>query len=391
VPPHLDPHRPLLVCFSHLRWDFVYQRPQHLMTRAAGAWNVLFVEEPSFEAVARPELRLLPVGDALVRAVPVLPQGLAPIQAVQAQRALLEPHLERAGSGPRVHWFYTPMALPIARGFDADVRVYDNMDELSAFKNAPAALLALEDELLRHCELVFTGGRSLYEAKRDRHRNIHAFPSSVDTAHFGRARSGGDDPAEQASLAHPRLGFFGVIDERFDAELVAGIADLRPQWQLVMLGPVAKIDPASLPQRPNLHWLGMQRYDALPAFLAHWDVGLMPFAINDATRYISPTKTPEFLAAGVPVVSTPIRDVVRPYGERGLVEIASDAPGFVAHAEMLLSRPRAAWLAAVDEQLARSSWDSTWAAMQALIETEIAQAAARRTDRSNPLTAVARP
>src|SRR3712207_4223372 len=199
------------------------------------------------------------------------------------------------------------------------------MDELSLFRGASQELLDLESALFSRCDLVFTGGMSLYEAKKSRHRSVHGFPSSIDFSHFSQARSIQVDPEDQAHIPHPRLGFFGVVDERMDIELLAEVADLRPDWQFVMIGPVVKIDPNSLPQRPNIHWLGGKSYADLPRYLFGWDVGFMPFALNEATRFISPTKKPEFLAAGVPVVSTPINDVVRPYGEKGLVEIGKDS------------------------------------------------------------------
>lgn len=359
--------RPLLVCFSHLRWDFVYQRPQHLMRRAARAYDVLFVEEPvATEGAAR--LQLLPRGGGITTAVPLLPADMDASRSIDVQRALLAEWLSRRQAGSITLWYYTPMALPVGRSIPADVVIYDNMDELSAFLFAPSRLLALEDELLARADLVFTGGQRLYEAKRHRHPSVHAFPSSVEAAHFAKARRRrAPEPWDQAALPHPRLGFFGVIDERMDGALVAAIADQRPGWSFVMLGPVAKIDMGTLPRRPNLRWLGPKSYDELPDYLAGWDVGLMPFAINEATAFISPTKTLEFLAAGLPVVSTPIADVVRPYGEKGLVDIAADADGFIAKAEALMTRRRSDWLADVDAHIAILSWDRTWMEMRALI------------------------
>ncbi len=361
-----------LICFSHLRWNFVYQRPQHLISRAARSFaSVRFIEEPIFDDIDRPRLNEEVTGDVRV-VVPVLPHGLNPEQIEAAQQALLAPML-RPARRPLVFWYYTPMLLPLAGDVPPDLCIYDNMDELSAFHGAPPLLLRREEELLAQADIVFTGGRSLYEAKRERHHNVHAFPSSIDTAHFAQARDPvRHDPPDQMSLPQPRMGFFGVIDERMNLDLVAGLADAHPDWQLVMIGPVVKIDPASLPQRPNLHWLGGKRYEELPAYIGGWSVGIMPFAINAATRFISPTKTPEFLAAGVPVVSTPIVDVVRDYGDAGLVEIADDAASMAAKIRMLLDRPREPWLAQVDRHLATISWDRTWADMKSMIETALA-------------------
>jgi glycosyltransferase involved in cell wall biosynthesis len=262
-------------------------------------------------------------------------------------------------------WFYTPMALPMADKLEPEGIIYDCMDELSMFRGAPRELIDQETALFKAADVVFTGGRSLYNAKKSRHRNVHCFPSSVDALHF---RQGDGDHPLQKAIAHPRLGYCGVIDERIDLALIAGVADARPDWQIVMVGPVVKIDPASCPQRANIHWLGQQGYDDLPAFINGWDVCLLPFALNESTRFISPTKTLEYMACGRPCVSTAIRDVVEPYGH--VVPIKADAAGFVAACEEIMKREGAAkeqHERAVADIIARTSWDATAAAMGELI------------------------
>jgi UDP-galactopyranose mutase len=338
-----------------------------LLSRAAADYDVYFFEEPIFETTESPWLASTPHANGITVVVPVLRSGCSPREWARAQRELLDRLLGEIRPERLIAWYYTPFALTFSRHLVPHLRVYDNMDELSAFRGAPPEMVVLERELFRKADLVFTGGDSLYEAKCHRHRNIHAFPSSIDVPHFARARQPMVQPADQAPIGGPRLGFFGVIDERMDLDLVAGIADQRPGWQLVMIGPVVKIDAATLPLRPNLHWIGLRNYSDLPAYLAGWDVGIMPFAINEATRFISPTKTLEYLAAGVPVISTPITDIVRPYGERGLVEIAYDAVGFISKAAALMQRPKQRWLAEVDRHLATTSWDKTWASMKELV------------------------
>lgn len=376
VPAHptslpANPLKPILVCFSHLRWSFVWQRPQHLLSRAARNYRVIFVEDPLPAPCGEPHLHLSYGPGAVTVAVPVLPETIGPDERLSACRALVDDLLESMGGQVAATWFYTPMALEAYDHIDADVCVYDCMDELSAFRGAPPELGHYENLLFDRADLVFTGGRSLYEAKRARHPNVHCLPSSIDAGHFRQARDpqANSVPADQAGITRPRIGFFGVVDERMDTELLARMADLKPGWQFVMLGPVVKIDPAELPCRPNIHWLGQKQYEDLPAYLSGWDLGLMPFAMNEATRYISPTKTPEFLAAGLPVISTPIVDVVRTYGKPGLVEIAADAEEAISKAEMLLQRPRSRWLARVDRLLGATSWDSTWRKMSQEIET----------------------
>ncbi|HEY3874020.1 MAG TPA: glycosyltransferase, partial [Candidatus Kapabacteria bacterium] len=237
---------------------------------------------------------------------------------------------------------------------------------------APRELIENEKELLNSADLVFTGGQSLYEAKRDRHPSVHAFPSSIDFHHFAEARklAANAEPEDQASIAHPRIGYCGVIDERIDFDIIDGMAKARPDWQIVMIGPFAKVDPEQLPHHPNIHYLGQKEYKDLPKYLAGWDVAMMPFAINDATKFISPTKTPEYLAAGKPVVSTAIRDVVRPYGELGLVSIASTLDEFLRAAASNGMDEGALpidWLKNVDAFLGKNSWDRTWKEMAKLI------------------------
>ena len=376
VSEYSDGPAPLLVCFSHLRWDFVWQRPQHLLSRAAKHYRVIVVEEPVFRPSVGAHIEISHKPGGIMIAVPVLPEGLGGADAIKAQRKLVEQMLAREPEAGRIFWYYTPMALAFTSHLECDLCVYDNMDELSAFRGASAELLALEQKLFAKADLVFTGGMSLYEAKRSRHHSVHPFPSSIEFDHFAKARRmSGPEPQDQARIPHPRLGFFGVIDERMDVDLVRDAASLKPDWHFVMIGPVVKIDASSLPQGPNIHWLGGKSYADLPRYLSGWDAGLMPFARNEATRFISPTKTPEFLAAGVPVVSTAITDVVRPYGEKGLVEIAQTPQDVVAKAEALLARAKEPWLQKVDRHLAAGSWDKTWAAMHRLMLSALDQPA----------------
>ena len=281
---------------------------------------------------------------------------------------LLDSLIEAERIQQYVSWYYTPMARRFSSHLRPRAIVYDCMDELSGFAGAPAGLREAERELIEAADVVFTGGYSLFEAKRALHRNVHACPSSVDADHFRRARLGGADPEDQRDIPQPRIGYFGVIDERLDTELLDAVAVRRPDWQIVMIGPVVKVDPAALPQRPNIHYLGSKPYAELPAYISGWSVALLPFARNQATRFISPTKTPEYLAAGKPVVSTSIHDVVRPYGEMGLALIA-DTPGeFVEAVERSLSLPAAGRLQAADAFLSRTSWEATFKQMSLLIE-----------------------
>lgn len=367
---------PDVVCFSHLRWDFVYQRPQHLMSRFARERRVLYFEEP----IERPVLQahITHRAENVQVVVPHLPPGLTPDEALEAYRTLVDQTLERFGFSDFVLWLQTPLALDYARHLEPRAVVYDCMDELSAFKDAPKELHDRERELMERADVVFTGGASLSRAKRDRHPRVRLFPSSVDQAHFRPAREALPSPDDQRTLPRPRIGYAGVIDERIDLDLLAAVADLHPEWQLVMVGPVVKIDPATLPQRANIHYLGMRDYKQLPSYFGAWDVGMMPFALNEATRYISPTKTLEYLAAGLPVVSTPIADVVDPYAKAGIVRVAGTPEAFVEAIEETLDEPRTARRDRIDAMLAKTSWDATWRAMSREIADVLAPALATR-------------
>ncbi|MEJ1165728.1 FAD-dependent oxidoreductase [Variovorax sp. CCNWLW186] len=377
APPSSSPSTPgkpmtHLIVFSHLRWNFVYQRPQQLLSRLAHRFPVVFVEEP-MPGAAQPVLEMLSPCEGVVVLRPHLTAGAPGFHddhIPQLQKLLAE-YLGEAAIDDYWLWFYTPMAMPLAAGLSPAGVVYDCMDELSAFRHAPRQLLQRESALLQAADLVFTGGQSLYESKRERHPRVHCFPSSVDAPHFARAPGDHREHEAQAGIGRPRLGYCGVIDERIDLDILAALADAHADWQIVAVGPVVKIDPATLPQRPNIHWLGQRGYDELPALIGGWDVCLMPFALNEATRYISPTKTLEYMAAGRPVVSTPIHDVVGPYA--GVVSIAHGSTAFVEACEAVLARgpeEQARQASACEAIVRATSWDRTADEMASLIAEE---------------------
>lgn len=361
-----------LICFSHLRWNFVYQRPQHLLTRATKNYRVWFIEEPIWSNETR--LTTCQQTDRLTVLVPHLPHGTKPDEAIRLQRQLLDEFLQNERIGNFIAWYYTPMALLFSDHLQPRLTIYDCMDELSAFWGAPPQLLAEEKRLIDKADIVFTGGHSLYEAKRNRHSQVFAFPSSIDFSHFSAARQPQPDPADQRSLANPRIGFSGVIDERFDYKLLGEVAQRRPEWQFILLGPIVKISRDLLPKGDNVHYLGMKAYKDLPAYFGNWDVAMLPFALNDSTRFISPTKTPEYLAGGLPVVSTPIRDVVRTYGNADFVQIADSADAFEAAIEKALNGRHPADWAAIDSFLMENSWNHTWNDMNRLMVANLSLA-----------------
>lgn len=356
-----------LLVFSHLRWDFVFQRPQHLLSRHAKYRRVFYFEEPVFGMTELPRLHLRETSENVLVVIPYLPSN---IEHSKMEAALIDLVDELIYEEELIDYslmYYTPMALNFSRHLEPRSIIFDCMDELSHFKEAPKSLVELEEELLGIADLVFTGGHSLYEAKKHRHHNIHPFPSSIDFHHFSQARTRLIEPDDQVNIPHPRIGFYGVIDERFDHELLMQIADLKPDYQFIIAGPIVKIDPRILPRRNNIHYLGKKDYHALPLYLAGWDCAMMPFAHNDSTKFISPTKTPEFLAAGKPVVSTSIKDVVNPYGNHHMVHIADSPEDFIDGIDLAMEeRKLPEWIDRVDHYLRDHSWDKTFQKMAEL-------------------------
>ena len=353
----------MLVAFSHLRWSFVWQRPQHLLSRFAREMPVVVVEEP--EEYDGADVRVQHDGGVTI-VTPLLPMPVGKYgfgNHVNGQISrMVEPFLP-AGTDP-IYWYYTPMALGAEpESIRPRLSVYDAMDDLANFRSAPPELRIREARLLARVDLVFTGGPTLYRQRRDKHPSVHCFPSGVEAAHFASPTST-SPPDGLAHQRRPILGYYGVIDERLDLPLLAEIADLRPEWTIALIGPVAKIDESTIPERPNIVRFGKQAYDDLPAFLSCFDVALMPFARNDATRSISPTKTLEYLAGGKPVVSTPITDVIDLYGE--VVQIAATANDVIAAAEGVLNRTdeeQRRWRARAARVVAAHDWDAIAAEM----------------------------
>lgn len=360
-----------LIVFCHLRWNSVFQRPQHIMSRLAARRKVLFVEEPVHNDACLGFWECFsPLHNLRVYRphTPTPRFNLCDEQIPLLQGMLYELLVEEQVDG-HVAWLYSPMATPLLECLDPEAVVYDCMDELSLFRHAPRQIRQREVDLLERCDLVFTGGRSLYYDKRERHPAVHCFPSSVDAAHFGKAMQPGlTEPVDQAALGHPRLGYFGVIDERIDLGLLDSLALSHPEWQIVMVGPVAKVDPRRLPRHANLHYLGRRDYAELPHYLAGWDVCLLPFACNEATRFISPTKTLEYMAAELPIVSTWIADVAEPYGQ--IVHLTDSHETFIRACGEALNEEPEEWgrrVQGMREVIAATSWETTVREMEDLV------------------------
>jgi UDP-galactopyranose mutase len=360
-----------LICLSHIKWNFVYQRPQHLLNRFAINNRVFVIEEPVYDANSDYYEASKPDAKANLWVVQLyVSKCSSPEKTNHVLKALLDSFIYSNDIAKYILWYYSPMALDFTDHLSPEMIVYDCMDELSAFKSPPKRIKETERDLLNLADLVFTGGHSLYKAKKDLHHNVHAFPSSIDKSHFYRARTLSADPEDQSSIPHPRLGFYGVIDERFNISLINELSELRPDWHFIFIGPVIKINKDDLPKKENIHYLGRKNYEELPLYLSGWDIAILPFALNESTKFISPTKTPEYLAGGKPVISTSITDVVNPYGINKLVHIADTAEQFIEEAEKIFGSDnnKEEWLIKVDDYLSRTSWNKTWRKMLTLID-----------------------
>lgn len=377
-----------LIVFSQFRWDFALRRPQHLMTRLARDFRVFYFEEPVYDPRgAWLEIRVPAPNVHVCRPHTRVPErGFADAQ-MPVLAGLLENLISSHDLGTPVVWLYTPSALPLLQRLDAKAIVYDCIEEPAAPGEAGRELAAQEHSLLKLADLVFTGGPSLFRHKQALHDNVHSLPSSVDKEHFA-AVGPGIDHSEQAAMAHPRFGFFGVIDPRFDPVSVSLLADAHPGWQIVLVGPVANIDLRTLPRRPNVHYMGERPYAELPQFVSGWDVCLLPFAVNASTRFVSPAKVLEYMAAGKPIVTTALPDVVEAFGH--IVHVGRHAQSFVSACERALveapalREKRAAMMRNV---VKATSWDATAEKMLALID----DLAHRQQKRRALAPAVARP
>ena len=356
--------QPLLIVFSHVRWSPAGSRPQHLLSRLAGRWQVIYIEEPRPGPSPGPATLLQWHHDShlsvLVPQTPLSPAGFHDDQ-LGTVLPLLKRHLAATARQPDAAWLTTPMALPLAQALKPGRIVYDCMEPLAELEHAPRQIAQRERALMKQADLVFAAGPSLYSERQADHPAMHCLPNAVDAAHFALGSPAAGPPAlgDHDIGRGPRVGFHGVIDERIDLGLVAAVAEAHPDWTVEMAGPVHAPLSTPLPQRDNLHWSGPWRYEDLPALLASWDLALMPFVLSPANRLANPLQTLEYLAADLPVVSTPLRDVDWLYGE-AVSLAAPGAAGFLQACEQTLAESASARyrrsLAAMSI-VASHSWD----------------------------------
>lgn len=347
-----------LIVLSHLRWSGVWQRPQQLISRLGRDRKTWFVEEPATPPGRTTTKKQLACEDSngITRAWLEIPErgrhvgyedDLIPDYADQLMEFLGAPQ------GQRVVWLYTPLALDIALALQPTTIVYDVMDDLASFKDADPTLADRHLQALKRADVVFAGGKSLHRSVTEQGRpDASLFPSGVSPEHYAPARRRTSVKADRTPVA----GYVGVLDERLDLHLIADLADQVPHWEIRMIGPLAKLTPGQLPQAPNINYLGQQAYEQLPGLMAEFDVALMPFALNDQTRSISPTKTLEYLACNLPVVSTRVPDVVSEFGH--VVYLREDAAGFADACRMLRHYDRSSLQPQLRKLLKKYHWDA---------------------------------
>lgn len=386
-----------LIVFSHLRWHFIYQRPQHLLTRLAQRYRVIYVEEPVKDP-GQPRFERTTVAPQVELLKPLTPLEASGFHDDQLSvlKPMLDEFMHKELIDDYLVWFYTPMALPLLAQMRPRAVVYDCLDDWSALAGAPRQLQQREAALLKLADLVLTSGPSLYEAKREVHPHVLCLPSAVDAHHYAPNNALAhtclvkEARALQAHIPHPRLGFFGVIDERLNCALLRALARANPAWHIVMVGPVVSKDAASLPQEPNIHWIGPQRHELLPQIMTGWDICILPLAVNEATRYTSPSKVLEYMAAEKPIVSTPLSDVVSMYGD--VVEVAADTADFIAACECVLNESRQRRAQRMSDMLtsvSRFSWEQSVSAILAELDEQLAHKAQTGVHMSPPLTSQA--
>jgi glycosyltransferase involved in cell wall biosynthesis len=363
-----------IIAFCHLGWDWVWQRPQQYLSRLAKRHRLLFVETYCSD-VAKAEVRLRTAeGHPNITICEThLPQSRWPDgEFIDAERRrvvknALTSELRGQFEQPLL-WFYDPMAVTaFARQMGERAIVYDCMDELSQFKGAPPALIQREKELLRVADVVFCGGQKMRKKRLPLNANTHFFGTGVDCEHFGKAMTRELKVAPEIANfgSAPVLGYFGVIDERIDYELLEKLADARADWHVVMVGPTAKVDPATFPKRDNLHFIGGRPYAQLPALTKGFSVAMMPFALNAATEYINPTKALEYMAAGRPVVSTALDEVRMNFGK--VARIAESHAEFIAFCAKEADSPSRARIVRGLKLASENTWEANIARMESHI------------------------
>lgn len=367
-----------LLVFSHLRWDFMFQRPQHLLSRQAKTRRVFYFEGPVFGMTEIPRLHLRETSENVLVVIPYLPTNIDPDKMEVALADLVDELIYEEELIEYTTWYYSPKALTFSRHLDPKAVIFDYLDQLSY---SGEHFEVEESELMQRADIVFSSGQSLYETKKHAHHNIHFMPSGLDYAHFSQGRSKLVEPDDQINIPRPRVGFYGVIDQRFNFDLVIQMADLRPEYQFVIAGPVVNLDTRKLPRRSNIHYLGKKDYYALPLYLAGWDVTMMPYHLNETTKLVSPMKTLEYLAAGRPIISTGIPDVINAFEKRQLVRIANNPEDFLDQIDLAMQeKNRPEWLDRVDHFLKDQSWDNLFEKM-AKIEREFSREKRNREER----------
>jgi len=381
-------NRKTIICFSHLTWDRnLFQRPQQLMLRFSKRFNVLYVSGYScrqffIDLFRRKKTHSYHVTDNLAVYSPF---ALPPIKkyssiTIRLNKILLsflvKRRLKKLKFKDPILWIYHPRYIDAIGKFKEELIIYDCMDDFtSLLSDYEDRERNIKDEraLLKKADMVFAGGYSIAELKRDSREHIHVFPSAVEIYHFKKARSDNlEMPDDITDIPHPILGYWGAIDERVDHELLKRLAMKHPEWSIVLLGPIVRHkagDLSYLKEIKNIFWLGPKDYSLLPNYAKAFDVCLIPFVLSREGKFLSPTKTLEYLATGKPVVSTPITDVVRFYD--GVVGIADGPDEFGMAVRRCMEEDNASMKQKRICFTENKSWEDTAEKMEKLILDKI--------------------
>jgi len=276
--------------------------------------------------------------------------------------------LKKVSRGPVQIWSFTPDIAYALGQFNEEKVVYYCVDDHAAFSGYDIPqVLKDEEELCRRSDLVITTAKVLQEKKKDWNPNTVLITHGVDFHHFNQAVTKDlPCPAELATIPNPRLGFFGLIRDWVDVDLLWQVAQKKPDWHFILIGDAdSSVDLGKYRATPNMHFLGRKKYEDLPAFCRHFDIGLIPFKVNELTHAVNPIKLREYMSAGLPVISTPMPEVQR-YSH--LVKIVKNAEGFINAAETYLENknPKAR-----QQSLAEQMTKETWHQKMALISDKL--------------------
>ncbi|MBN1593755.1 MAG: glycosyltransferase [Candidatus Coatesbacteria bacterium] len=379
--PGSDACRRAFVFISTHPFAGLWQRPQQIAVRIANRHPVLYVWPRYASELARRKSKSEFTPSDGAKGVHLLAPLLLPFERaikgiyrinLKTISSLISAALPRIDADGRpVLWFYAPRFAPIIDSLDHAAVVYDIMDEHSAFGFARRETMELERRLLESADVVFAGTNALAERKAEFAPDIKYYPCGVEFDHFSSALGGSlPVPAALSEVEGPVIGYFGAVDDRLDFDMIFAVARAYPEWNFLLAGPwLSSRQRSELETTGNIILPGLVDYSELPAYLARFDVAILPFVLNKLTLHIHPTKALEYLASRTPVISTAIPDVVKFYS--GIIDIVSTADEFASAVERALEKPNEDAIERGFELARSSSWENMvenmWADFEAAL------------------------